>query len=75
MAHRLAPTRTESVLKVRYVQYGHHRRLTVLRAIKNFDKNVKHIGVPFITKHVRFYLYDHTGDRMLPIYDSVMSSK
>ena len=50
-------------------------REKVLRAIKLFNKSVKHIGVPFITKHVRFWLYDHTGDRMLPIYDSVMSSK
>ena len=27
-SQRIAPTRTESVLKVRFVQYGRHRRLT-----------------------------------------------
>ena len=29
-SQRIAPTRTESVLKVRFVQYGRHRRLTLL---------------------------------------------
>ena len=29
-SQRIAPTRTESVLKVRFVQYGRHRRLTVI---------------------------------------------
>ena len=28
-SQRIAPTRTESVLKVRFVQYGRHRRLTI----------------------------------------------
>lgn len=50
-------------------------REIVLRAIKVFKKNIKHIGVSFITKHVRFWLYDTSGDRMLPIYDSIMSKR
>ena len=48
-------------------------RKKALHAIKVFKKSVKYIGVSFITKHVRFWLYDYSGDKMLPIYDSVMS--
>ena len=36
-SQRIAPTRTESVLKVRFVQYGRHRRLT-------FGVEVKKVG-------------------------------
>ena len=32
-SQRIAPTRTESVLKVRFVQYGRHRRLTIQQPI------------------------------------------
>lgn len=50
-------------------------REIALRAISVFNKNVKHIGISFITKHARFWLYDKTGDKMLPIYDSVMAKR
>lgn len=50
-------------------------RAIALRAISVFNKNVNHIGISFITKHVRFWLYDKTGDKMLPIYDSVMAKR
>ena len=37
-SQRIAPTRIESVLKVRFVQYGRHRRLTkkLLREMESF---------------------------------------
>lgn len=45
----------------------------VLKAIKEFNKSVKGIGISFITKHTRFWLYNGTGDNMLPIFDSIMA--
>ena len=43
-SQRIAPTRTESVLKVRFVQYGRHRRLTLLK--KNLLFTSKYLHVP-----------------------------
>ena len=46
-SQRIAPTRTESVLKVRFVQYGRHRRLTnnQLLALHNGCQEVVSKGV------------------------------
>lgn len=47
-------------------------RLT--EAISEFDMFVKNIGVSFITKHTRYWLYKSLGNNALPIYDSVMAN-
>jgi hypothetical protein len=57
----------------RIKDHSENSQEVALKAIQEFNKNVKYIGIPFITKHVRFWLYDSTGNRMLPIYDSVMA--
>ena len=39
-SQRIAPTRTESVLKVRFVQYGRHRRLTLeVKSGKDYERH------------------------------------
>lgn len=43
------------------------------QTVKDIEKDVKHFGVSFITKHVRFWLYRTLGEETLPIYDSVMA--
>lgn len=46
---------------------------TLSKAVVEFDKKVKHLGIAFITKHTRFWLYRTLGEDALPIYDSVMA--
>jgi hypothetical protein len=41
---------------------------------KEFDESVKYIGVSFITKHMRFWMYYSLGNDALPIYDRIMAS-
>lgn len=41
---------------------------------KEFDESVKYIGVSFITKHMRFWMYYSLRNDALPIYDRVMAS-
>ncbi len=41
---QLAPTRTASVLKVRFVQYGRHRRLTIEVAFIHSDLPAEGLG-------------------------------
>ncbi len=45
----------------------------LIRTIDEFGKNVKHMGVAFITKHVRFWLYRTLKENTLPIYDGIMA--
>ena len=35
--------------------------------------NISNLGVSFITKHIRFWLYKNLREEALPIYDSVMA--
>ena len=46
----------------------------LVQVIDEFGMNVKHMGVAFITKHVRFWLYRTLRENTLPIYDSIMAS-
>ena len=41
--------------------------------VKTFNKSVSHLGVSFITKHVRFWLSKEMGENALPIFDSIMA--
>ena len=45
------------------------------KAVRSFDKSVDHLGVSFITKHVRFWLIRTLGNNALPIYDSIMANE
>jgi hypothetical protein len=47
----------------------------LVKAVRSFDKSVDHLGVSFITKHVRFWLVRTLGNNALPIYDSVMANE
>ena len=47
----------------------------LVEVVKSFNQSVHNIGVSFITKHVRFWLYRSLGLDALPIYDSVMASE
>ena len=47
--------------------------VALLKAVRLFDKRVKHLGFAFITKHTRFWLTRTLGDNALPICDSVMA--
>lgn len=38
-----------------------------------FNVNIHNIGLPFITKHVYFWLHRNLGGNALPIYDSVLA--
>lgn len=38
-----------------------------------FNKSVRHIGVSFITKHMRYWMYHSSGNDALPIYDRIMA--
>lgn len=42
-------------------------------AVCDFNKSVKNIGVSFITKHTRYWLYKTLGFNALPIYDNIMA--
>lgn len=45
----------------------------LISAIAEFDASVKHMGVSYITKHTRYWLYHSVGVNTLPIYDSIMA--
>jgi hypothetical protein len=45
----------------------------LVAAVRSFDTSVDHLGVSFITKHVRFWLFRTLGENALPIFDSVMA--
>lgn len=45
----------------------------LLTGIVEFDLKSKNIGISFITKHIRFWLYKKLKENTLPIFDSVMS--
>ena len=47
----------------------------LVKAVRSFDKSVDHLGVSFITKHVRFWLIRTLGNNALPIYDSIMANE
>ena len=47
----------------------------LVAAVRSYDKTVDHLGVSFITKHVRFWLFRTLGDNALPIFDSVMANE
>ena len=47
----------------------------LVQTVNVFDKSVNHLGISFITKHIRFWLYRTLGNDALPIYDSVMASE
>ena len=46
---------------------------TLSLAVGEANNNIKHLGVSFITKHTRFWLYRTLGNNSLPIYDSIMA--
>ena len=46
----------------------------LLAAINKFNTSVKHMGVSYITKHIRYWLYQSLGNNALPIYDSIMAN-
>ena len=49
---------------------------TLVSAVEQFDKDVRHLGVSFITKHTRFWLHKTLGAfNALPIYDRIMATK
>lgn len=37
------------------------------------ETKIPHLGISFITKHTRFWLYNKLGENALPIYDSIMA--
>lgn len=45
----------------------------LVEAVKKANESIPHLGVSFITKHVRFWLYKQLGYNALPIYDSIMA--
>lgn len=45
----------------------------VVDAVRQFDHSVEQMGVSFITKHTRYWLYKAVGYDALPIYDSIMA--
>ena len=47
----------------------------LVKAVRLFDKSVHHLGLSFITKHVRFWLIRTLGNNALPIYDSIMANE
>lgn len=47
----------------------------LVKAVRLFDRSVDHLGVSFITKHVRFWLIRTLGNNALPIYDSIMANE
>lgn len=47
----------------------------LVKAVRAFDRSVHHLGVSFITKHVRFWLIRTLGNNALPIYDSIMANE
>lgn len=46
---------------------------TLCQLVREINASIKYLGVSFITKHVRFWLYRNLGKNALPIYDSVMA--
>lgn len=46
----------------------------LIEAIEDFNKNVKSIGLSFITKHTRYWLIRTLGNDALPIFDSIMAN-
>ena len=46
---------------------------SMVEGVKSFNKAVDHLGVSFITKHVRYWLSNKLKDNAFPIYDSVMA--
>jgi len=46
----------------------------LVKAVREFNKSVKHINVAFITKHTRYWLCRTLKENALPIYDSIMAS-
>jgi len=45
----------------------------IIKSISEFDKEVKYLGISFITKHVRFWSSMNKKTKMLPIYDKIMA--
>ena len=43
------------------------------KAVCAFNKAVRNLGVAFITKHTRYWLFRNLGLNALPIYDSIMA--
>lgn len=46
----------------------------IVKAVSEFNKAVRNLGVAFITKHTRYWLYRNLGLNALPIYDSIMAN-
>lgn len=43
------------------------------QVVKEINASIKYLGISFITKHVRFWLYRNLKQNALPIYDSIMA--
>lgn len=46
----------------------------MVKAVSRFNSSVANMGIAFITKHTRFWLYRTLGENALPIYDSIMAN-
>lgn len=46
----------------------------IVKAVSEFNKAVRNLGVAFITKHTRYWLYRNLGLNAFPIYDSIMAN-
>ena len=47
----------------------------LVKEVRAFDKSFDHLGVSFITKRIKFWLFWTLGDNALPIYDSIMANE
>jgi len=45
----------------------------LVEVAKTANISISNLGVSFITKHIRFWLYKNFGEDALPIYDSIMA--
>ena len=46
----------------------------LVKVVREVDKSIKNLGVSFITKHTRYWLYRNLELNALPIYDSIMAN-
>ena len=46
---------------------------SLISAIAEFNTSVRHMGVSYITKHTRYWLYRSMGNNAFPIYDRIMA--
>ena len=47
----------------------------LVQTAKEFNRSVRYLGISFITKHMRFWLFRPLGNDAFPIYDSVLANE